>query len=166
MATGDPRGLQVVQAVLARLQRIKMADGYFTDAGATAVIGPIERANLKVSVAVQFASEALNTDPFGKNTANPQVANSYQVQRTFSVVGQIKSLPDESKGIELEYLLADIKRSVFEPVPLDSTPPRSIGGVIYAGAQLAPRNEGNQFETVIVTGTATYTEAIGDPANG
>ena len=165
MATGDPRGLLVVQAVLTRLQRIKTADGYFTDAGETAEIGPVERANLSVSVAVQFASETPQPDKQGNNTGNPQVANSYLMQRSFTIVGQIKTKPDETKGIELEYLLADIKRAVFDGKAFDATQRLTLGWPTYTGASLAPRELGNEFESVSVTGTTTYTEAIGDPSN-
>lgn len=166
MATGDPRGLLVVQAVLSRLQRISIDAGYFTNAGVTAAIGPVERANLDVSVAVEFSAEAPQTDSTGKASGNPQTSTRFIIQRTFSIVGQIKSAPDNSKGVELEYLLADIKRAVFDGTAFDPASRLTLGWPTYTSATLAPRADGNEFESVVVTGTTTYTEAIGDPSNG
>ncbi len=167
MALPNPRGLAIANFLLERLQRISTADGYFTDAGVTAELGPAKQPELEFQVTVQVGQESPQQKDNGADSANPQVSDSYLMQRQLVIIGQIKSDPtNDPKGLRLEYLLSDIKRAVFDGKPFDPAQRLALGWPVYTGATLVQRPDGNEYESVNVTGTVTYLEAIGDPANG
>lgn len=164
MALPEPRGVLIRNFLIARLQRIAIADGYFTDAGEGADDGPLKNANLPYQLTIQIDSEAPQAGASGENTGNPQVADNYTMQRPFTILGVIRASADDSKGLQVEYLLSDIKRAVFDGKPFDPAAARTLGWPTYTGATLIQRADGNEYEAVKATGTVTYIETIGDPA--
>ena len=150
----NPLSIDLAEVLLQRLRRISKADGYNTDAGQHVYFGPYSASGLARAIVLQASEERVQSG--GSNN------RSFTLQRTLKVSGFIKADPKCEKGRDLEYLLADTKRALFLWQPPENL--RTVGtAMTYVSTDLAPRKDGNEFESFDITFTLTYQEAHGDP---
>lgn len=153
-----PLGLSALETVRNRLRSIRKDDQYNTDVGEHAVLGPASLSgdDIEEAVFVEFAQEAAAKE--GKD---------FIITRTFTATGIAKRDPLCEKGVTAELLLADMKRALFKPyITKPEGTEKILGPISYQTSRLLPRADGNQFESVELTGSMTYTEIYGDPYHG
>jgi hypothetical protein len=155
----DPIGLTALLSLKTRLSAISTSADYNTDAGEHVYLGPVSvGGGIDVAVVVQFVTETVQGA-----TGNGSY-RSFTLSRDFTVSGLIRSDPASDKGEALERLLADIKRALF----IYEKPGLELNGkpfavLSYDSSRLLPRADGNEFETIELTGSLLYNEGFGDP---
>lgn len=167
-----PRALLAINAVKARLAAIKTADGFNTDAGENVLHGPVHvNEASKIGIVVSSSNEVVQQAQTGGSTGNG-VNRFVTTQLDITITGYVLADPTEEKGIELELLLADIKRagmltaksglsSIGLPTQLDST--NGIGPLQYLRTDKTARPDGQKFEQITVICAVTINELYGDP---
>lgn len=152
-----PLGLEALEVIRGRTRSIRRADGFNTDIGARAELGPVsESGDIEQAVFVEATTEASQKE-----------GGHFLITRTFVVTGTAKRDPTCEKGVMAELLLADIKRALFKPyVTKPEGTEKILGPISYLTARLLPRADGNEFESAELTGSFTYTELFGDPYHG
>lgn len=160
MAT--PLNLRAVNAMIARLQLIAVANGYNTDAGATVLHGRrvLEPDQLPAIVVFEGDETATATPAGAPANGNTE---SMRIALELNVEGYTRALPTvEGPGLSL--LKADIKRAALK---YSESSLADVGGVIgpvtYLGAAPLIRADGTAVEGVAVRFSVALIEGYGNP---
>jgi hypothetical protein len=150
----DSKRMRILTALKTRLQDIKPANGYATDAGLRVRLGP-------GSVTPDDLLPRLALIPGVEPEVRPQL-DKVKILLPFVVEGLIEADPnDPDDPTVIEPLLADSKRAVFRATD------RTLGGLAInlhvAGERVTGRENGGRTVACAVSGVLEYTELYGDP---
>lgn len=144
-----------------RLKRIRVADGYSTDAGLHVFRA---RRSLPVEELPALILWDSGETPFRADGS----MDAYVLTLRVTVDAHVKADQD-CTGREIGETKADVKRAVLsgpKGALADGPPPDSankIGIIAYAGASVTPREEGSQTESLSMTFDVTFKEGYGNP---
>lgn len=148
---------RVIDAVIARLEKVKQANDYRTDAG------------IRVFYARRTISEA-DLPCFvvwdgGENVTNGGGSGPMTMKLTVNVDAHCMADQGDT-GAALQMLKADAKRALLlnsGGIVDDDSNGRGFAELEYNQAQTDARRDGNASESVSLTLTANYKENYGDP---
>ena len=145
---------QIIDAIMTRLETIRIGDGFNTDAGWRVYWA---RRHVDAESIVVWRQNEAPDDP---------TRNTMQNRLTLSIEGHVDA-DQESTGQQLEYLLADIKKAVFlatgESRYLILDDVRLAVDLFPTGVNALAREDGDTTEAVQVLVDVQYPEQYGDP---
>lgn len=150
----DPKALQIVKALAARLEVIRTANGYRTDAGAQVYRGRI----------VFDASDSLPAlTVFDDEDDVLQINGALRAKLGLSVTieGIAQADPDNPSDTG-HAMVADIKKAIFSP-DYDQTFGGMVAKLSYAGRRMQSREGGSGHISVAVMLTVEYVEDLTNP---
>lgn len=144
----------VLDAVVTCLQKIRVADGYRTDAGANPVYRGRER--IDDEHAVPVFSVFIPDESLTRDRAN---VHNRDVQCSVLIAAWVIPAADEDQVQPLLDVLADVKKAVFK---YGDTPEITsiVSDHYYAGASFMPRQDSGTFAQVVVEGVFKWREAV------
>ena len=150
----DSKRMRILTALKARLEEIRPANGYATDAGLRVRLGP-------GAVTADDRVPRLALIPGVEPEIRPQL-DKVKILLPVTVEGVIGADPqDPDNPLVVEPLLADSKRALFRSAD------RTIGGLAInlhvAGERVTGRESGGATVACAVSGLIEYTELYGDP---
>lgn len=153
-----PIALQIVQAVVERLQTIAVADGFHTDAGASVKVGWLSQDPPALGLGVYGRAETAALEP-----------NKTRFNARMDIVceARVPTPAGDEDGTMLEKVIADIQKAVEDPVHRNLGG-LAIGGVNYKGRDVAgpPKPPlGSPIAWAWLTYQVVYHRKFGDPAS-
>lgn len=147
---------QIIDAIIARLQTIRVADGFNTDAGRQVYWA---RRHVDANSIVVWRVDETPDDSTQSRMAQ---------LLTLTVEGHVEAEQAET-GQQLEYLLADIKKAVLVEGGVGGRGIQASGGesltndVLLLSTTAAEREDGQTTEAVLVNLEIHFPEKYGDP---
>lgn len=147
----DSKRKQIIVALRARLEEIKTADGYLTEAGEHVSLGPL-------ALSADDPLPQVGLVPAGNELVDKNLDNDETRRWSFSVEGALKN--DDDAVLTVEDLIGDIKRAIFRKADV------ILGGLALevesvAGETATPPQEGGTIYTCAVPVVVRYVEEYG-----
>jgi hypothetical protein len=156
--TSLPIAERVINAVIEELRKVRLEDGYFTDAGAF----------VSRSVPTPEADDSAQFVVFEEGEETPDGGgNKIAMTMTLrlSVVGLVPAASDEN-GTQAGLVKADIKRCLLNADGRSlSDSGGKLGSLTYLRCVTRSREDGASGEAVVASFEINYTEVKGDPTS-
>lgn len=156
------RSQMVIDAVVARLQAVQVANGYNTDSGLHVNTAEALDADTEVPGFV-VTSEVEDYAPASGDGAVDGSGASYRVTQTIVIASA--STPTGIRGEALELQLGDAKRALClaGPMPLLDSDGAQLGKLAIVRTVKLPRASGEAYDGFEMTISCWHIEAWGDP---
>lgn len=150
---------QVAAEIYARMQDIKIENGYETNMGLTVFQGKVKVADEQVQEAISCVSVIEGIDVVQQQAAQGRLP-AVRVEQRYGLVGYAVCDLDQP-NLAAHAMLRDFKRSIWKGG--DSTWGGKVRSVLYRSRDIGPRPDGVAIVMALLEIGVEYAEELGQP---